>query len=312
MQFIVTFKFIRYAVTISALLLPSMLFAAEQRATHSGTLDRVRQTDTLRLGYYADAGPFSYQDQSGNPAGYAIELCKAIANDLKSALNLPAMVVDFVLVTGTDRFSQLEQGKVDLLCGPSVETLARRKDVSFSVPIFMGGIGAIVREDAPAQLRETLSGREPPLRPQLRGAVGLALHKRTFSAVPGTTAMTWLNSKIKEFKIDATILPVDNFRAGVQQVLDRTADVMFAEQSVLLDLKKHSPSSKDLMVLDRHFTSEPLAFALAKDNDDFRRLVDESLNSLSKSGGIQSLYRNFFGEPDENALAFFRLNTVPE
>lgn len=311
MQF-VPILFVRRATSICALLLPALLLAAEQPAAHSGTLDRVHQTDTLRLGYYADAGPFSYQDQSGNPAGYAIDLCKAIANDLKSALNLPAMVVDFVLVTGEDRFSQLEQGKVDLLCGPSVITFARRTDVSFSIPIFLGGIGAIVRADAPAQLRETLSGHEPPLRPQLRGAVGLALHKRTFSAVPGTTAMAWLNAKIKEFKIDATISPVDNFRAGVQQVLDRTADVMFAEQSVLLDLKKNSPSSKDLMVLDRHFTSEPLAFAVAKNNDDFRRLVDQSLNNLSRSGEMQSLYRNFFGEPDENALAFFRLNTVPE
>lgn len=279
---------------------------------HTGTLDRVRQENTLRLGYYADAGPFSYQDSSGKPAGYAIELCKSIANDLKTALNQPLMQIEFVLVTGTDRFSMLQQGRIDLLCGPSVETFARRREVSFSAPIFMGGVGAIVRTDSPALLRETLAGKEPPLRPQLRGAVGLALHKRTFSAVPGTTAMTWLNSRITELKIDAAVVPVDNFREGIQQVLDRKTDVMFAEQSVLLDLKKNNPSSNDLLVIDRHFTYEPLAFALAKDDDDFRLLVDQSLNALSKSGQAQSLYRTFFGEPDENALAFFRLSIIPE
>src|SRR5262249_27437182 len=128
------------AMTLVTLLAPTLLLPAEKAHAPALTLDRIRQSGTLRLGYYADAGPFSYQDESGKPAGYAIELCKAIAKHFKTALNLPAMAVEFVLVTGADRFSLLQQGKVDLLCGPSVETFARRKDVSFSVPIFMGGI----------------------------------------------------------------------------------------------------------------------------------------------------------------------------
>jgi ABC-type amino acid transport substrate-binding protein len=299
-------------VFVSALLAAASLLATQKGQAPALTLDRIRQTSTLRLGYYADAGPFSYQDESGKPAGYAIDLCQQIANDLKTELNLPTMAVELVLVTGSDRFALLQQGKLDLLCGPSVETFARRKEVSFSIPIFMGGIGALLRSDAPAQLRETLSGHEPPLRPQLRGAVGLALQKRTFSAVPGTTAMPWLNAKLNEFKIDAKVVPVENFRIGVQHVLDRTTDVLFAEQSVLLDLKRNSPSSKNLLVLDRRFTYEPLAFALARDDDNFRLLVDESLSRLSRSGQTQSLYRKYFGEPDGNALVFFRLNTVPE
>jgi ABC-type amino acid transport substrate-binding protein len=299
-------------VFVSALLAAVSVLATQKAQAPALTLDRIRQTNTLRVGYYADAGPLSYQDDSGRPAGYAVELCQQIANDLKAELNLPTMSVEFVLVTGSDRFALLQQGKLDLLCGPSVETFARRKEVSFSIPIFMGGVGALLRDDAPAQLRETLAGHEPPLRPQLRGAVGLALHKRTFSAGPGTTTMPWLSAKLNEFKIDAKIVPVENFRVGLQHVLDRTTDVLFAEQSVLLDLKKNSPSSKDLIVLDRRFTYEPLGFALARDDDDFRLVVDESLSRLSRSGETQSLYRKYFGEPDDNALAFFRLNTVPE
>lgn len=300
------------AVFVSALLAAASLLATQKAQAPVLTLDRIRQTNTLHVGYYADAGPFSYQDESGKPAGYAIELCNKIANDLKNELNLPTIAVEFTLVTGSDRYALLQQGKVDLLCGPSVETFTRRKEVSFSIPIFMGGIGALLRTDAPAQLRETLSGYEAPLRPQLRGAVGLALHKRTFSAVPGTTAMPWLSAKLSEFKIDANVVPVENFRVGVQHVLDRTTDVLFAEQSVLLDLKKNSPSSKDLIVLDRRFTYEPLGLALARDDDDFRLVVDESLSRLSRSGQTQSLYRKYFGELDDNALAFFWLNTVPE
>ncbi len=295
-----------------ALLAPALLLQMLDTQVSAQTLDRIRKAGTLRLGYYADAGPFSYQDESGKPAGYAVELCQEIAKDLKSELGLQTLNVEFALVTGENRFEALRQGTVDLLCGPSVETLSRRKEVSYSVPIFPGGLGALMRADGSAQVREALSGREPPYRPQWRGSISLALQKRTFSVVAGTTSLNWLMSKIDEFKIDGKIVPVQSHKEGVQQVLNRGADVLFGERSILLDAKKHNPSGKDLMVLDRLFTYEPLAFALARDDEDFRLLVDRSLSELSRSGETQGLYRKFFGEPDENTLAFFRLRTIGE
>jgi ABC-type amino acid transport substrate-binding protein len=295
-----------------ALFAPSFLLSADKIRAPADTLARVRQTGTFRLGYYADAGPFSYQDAGGKPAGYAISLCQQIANDLKNEIGLPNLDVEFVLVTGADRFDAVRQGKVDLLCGPSIETFTRRKQVSFSIPIFPAGLAALVRADAPAQIRDVLSGREPPYRPLWRGSIGLALQNRTFSAVTSTTALNWLSSKLDEFKIDAKIVPVESHDQGVQRVLNRSSDVLFGERSILLDAKKRNPAGRDLIVLDRLFTYEPLAFALALGNEDLRLLVDKSLSSLSRSGETQNLYKRFFGEPDENALTFFRLNTIAD
>lgn len=305
----------RSAMTMFAFILlatQALLLHAVKTETPTEALARIRQTGTLRLGYYANAGPFSYQDENGQPAGYAVALCQEIANDIKSELGLSVLNVQFVLVTGEDRFDAVTQGRVDLLCGPAVETVARRKQVSFSIPIFLGGLAALLRADAPAQVRDVLSGKEPPYRPLWRGSIGLALQHRTFSAVTGTTSLTWLNSKISEFQLDAKVSPVETHDAGVQRVLNRTSDVLFGERAILLDAKKRNPSGKDLIVLDRLFTFEPLAFSLARDDEDFRLFVDESLSRLSRSGQTQALYKRFFGEPDENALAFFRMNTIAE
>lgn len=305
----------RLAMSLVAFVLlatPALLLHAAKTPTATAALARIRQTGSFRIGYYADAGPFSYQDENGQPAGYAVALCKEIANDLKTDLGLSALNVEFVLVTGEDRVDAVKQGQVDLLCGPSAETVARRKEVSFSIPIFLGGLGALLRADAPAQVRDALSGHEPPYRPLWRGSIGLALQHRTFSAVTGTTSLTWLNSKISEFQIDAKVSPVESHDAGVQRVLNRASDVLFGERSILLDAKKRHPSGKDLIVLDRLFTFAPLAFSLARDDEDFRLFVDESLSKLSRSGQTQVLYKRFFGEPDENTLAFFRMNRVVE
>ena len=293
-----------------AMFMPSLLHAKNEKPS-TETLVRVRQTGTLKLGYYVNARPFSYQDESGKPAGYAIVLCQEIAKDVKTELALPSLAVEFVPV-GVDRFDSLQQGRIDLLCGPSVETLARRKEISFSIPIFPGGVGALLRSDAPAQIRDVLDGREAPYRPLWRASIGLGLQGRTFSAVTGTTILSWLSSKRDEFKIDARIVPVESHDAGVQRVLNRSSDVLFGERSVLLDAKKRNPSSKDLVVLDRRFTFEPLAFALARDDEGLRLLVDRSLSRLSRSGEIQNFYKQFFGDLDEGTLAFFRLSAVPE
>jgi ABC-type amino acid transport substrate-binding protein len=295
-----------------ALFASTFLFSADETQTPTSTLARVRQTGTLKLGYYADAGPFSYRDETGKAAGYAISLCQQIANDLKTAMGVANLDVEFVLVTGADRYDAITQGRVDLLCGPSVETFARRKEVSFSIPIFPAGLAALIRKDAPAQIREVLTGHEAPYRPLWRASIGLALLHRTFSAVTNTTALTWLNSKRDQFKIDAKIVPVESHDQGVQRVLNGTSDVLFGERSILLEEKKRNRAGDDLVVLDRLFTYEPFSFALARDDEDLRLLVDQSLSRLSRSGETQNLYKRFFGEPDDSVLTFFRLNTLPD
>ena len=44
------------------------------QAADAGTLDRVRETLTIKLGYRADAKPHSYRNDKGEPAGYAVDL----------------------------------------------------------------------------------------------------------------------------------------------------------------------------------------------------------------------------------------------
>jgi ABC-type amino acid transport substrate-binding protein len=300
------------ATLATAMLALSFLLPAAVPAA-AGTLDRVREAGKVRFGYYPEAQPFCYRDASGKAAGYAVALCESIAVDIKAALGLPALGVEFVPVTGPERFDALQQGRIDLLCLPTVANLAFREKVAFSIPIFPGGIWALLRADAPARLREVLAGREAPNRPAWRGAPGLdALQKRTFSAVAGTTNLTWLTKKLDELKVVAEVVPVESFDVGVKRVLDRSTDVLFGERAVLLDAAKRNASAGDLVVIDRLFTYDPLALALERGDEDFRLLVDRSLSRLYRSGGILALYLQYFGEPDENALMFFRLSAVPE
>ena len=276
------------------------------------TLDRIRQAGRIKLGYGVDARPFSYRDETGQAAGYSVALCQRVAEAVKGELNLPGLAVEWVPVTVDNRFTALQQGEIDMLCRAETVTLERRKQMAFSIPVFPGGIGALLRSDASARLQETLEGRGQVYRPVWRGSVTQLLQTQTFSVVAKTTAETWLTQRRTELNVSSKVLPVGDYESGVQGVLDRRSNVFFAERAILLDTARRSPSARNLKVLDRLFTYEPLALAFGRGDESFRLLVDRTLSQIYGSAGFGDMYTKWFGEPDETALTFFRWNALPE
>lgn len=296
----------RLATGFFAVALLSSLAAA---GVSAATLDRVRETGVVRLGYLEGARPFSYRDESGKPAGYAVALCEKIAVDLQRKLGLQALKSEFVVVAAETRFDAVKEGKVDLLCGGGTPTLKLRESVSFSIPVFPGGVGALIRKDAPSRLRTILAGEPQPFEPRWRASLGQIMQKRTFAVVAGSRAAVWLEHAIDDFDLTATIDPIESFDLGVDRVAARRADVMFADREILLDAVRRSPAAKDLEVIERKFTFEPLAFALQRGDEDFRLFVDGALSRLYRTTWLSDVYVPVFGKADDDTLRFF-LNTA--
>ena len=109
-----------------------------------GTIDKLRQDKTIRLAVRDDAPPFSFKDANGQPAGFIVDLCRAVAKNLAAQLNLAELSVVYVPVTAADRFEAIEAGKADLLCEPTSDTLSRREHVDFSIATFVDGASLLV------------------------------------------------------------------------------------------------------------------------------------------------------------------------
>jgi ABC-type amino acid transport substrate-binding protein len=295
-------------VAMAAIMTVPFLGAA---AASAATLDRVREAGKITFGYRVDARPFSYQDTSGAPTGYSIALCQKVADGVKAELGLTDLPIDWVPVTLDERFTAVAQGKVDLLCEADTATLSRRKEASFSIPIYPGGIGAILRADAPTPLQDVLAGRAPS-GPIWRASPAQILEAKTFSVVKGTTSESWLSSRLDKFQLTATVIPVESYDAGIAKVLDGGADVFFGDRSILLDAAARSPKASDLTVLDRRFTYEPLALGLGRNDDELRLVVDRALSATFASNDFRDLYTKWFGAPDDSAVAFFRQAALPE
>ena len=276
----------------------------------AGTLDKVKDSGKLTLGYRVDTRPFAFDD-GGKPGGFSVALCQKIADAVKAELKLPALAVEFVRLTATDRFEAVQQGRVDLSCGTDTPTLERRALVDFSIPIFFAGTGALLRSDADRRLRDAMEDRPAPAQPVWRAAPGVFTANVVFAAVGGTTIEKSLIDGLRARRINVTVARVPDYGAGVQMVLERRAAALFGDRPVLLDAAARGPAG-ELQVLERRFTRETLALAMRRGDDAFRLLVDRSLSRLYRSPDIDPLVSRFFGTTDPGLLQFFQSVALPD
>jgi putrescine:ornithine antiporter len=256
-------------------------------------------------GYFANVKPFSFTDESGKPAGYAVELCQKVAE-------ISSQQISWTAVTPENRAAMLRDGKVQMICG-EFDRLSARKEMSFSIPIFQGGLGALLRTDAPVQLKAALSERPAPSGPTWRGTpTQQLLQQATFAVVAGSPGEKVVAERMKTLQLSARLMPVKDASEGVQAVLDRKASVFFADRSFLLSAAKGVANTSDLTVHDRRFTLAPVALAFKRGDEDGRLAADRALSQIYGTPGFRDLYARWFGVSDEATAMFFRSVALPE
>lgn len=294
----------------AALLAPSQLLA--QTVPGSSTLERVRTTGKMTLGYFAAARPLSYRNASGNADGYSVALCRGIAAMVKKELNLPSLSVQFVAIDA-DPLGAVKNGRIDLLCAPMQPTLSRRAQVSFSIPVFASGTSMLMRKDGSREFRDLVEGRKTDEQPLWRGSPRLAiLNQRNFAVVTGSSAERRITERKGELNVTSVITPVPDLRTGLQRVLRGESDAFVGDRSVLLDLAHNDPAGKDLLVIDRLFDHTSLSLAMQRGDEDLRLLVDTTLSRLYRTGRIDGIYEQHLGKPDAATREWFRRVAEPE
>jgi len=278
------------------------------------TLDRIKSTAFIKLGYLDDARPFSFAASGGKADGYTVELCQRIVDELKKDLALPQLDSQFAPVAMDWRMFALDQARVDLLCSPSSVTLAKRKEASFSIPVFGGGIRAVMLTNSATKLKAALEAdaQAQKATPVWRGSpASRVLKGMTFAVVTGTVSQKWLESRRQSLKVDAKIEPVPNYQTGMRMLQEGRVDAFFGDGTAIL-AAIDPIARRNYTVLDRQFTREPYALGLAHGDDDFRAAVDRALSHIYASPDFPKLYAKWFGAYDDKTDLFFQWVTIPD
>ena len=281
------------AAAITALLLAGG--AASAGAASAGTLDHIAQTKSLRIAYRDDAPPFSYAGKDGKAAGYMVDLCRAVAKQLAAQLKLPALNLVYVPVTAVDRFEAISEGKADLLCEPTTQTLSRRAEVDFSIPTFVDGAGLLIRKDGPHSLKQ-LAGKK-------------------IGVLAGTTTEEELHNTLKDNGMTADVIPADTHEDGLAMLDSGKVSAYFADRSILVFLAQKSAAPGKLLLADNYLTIEPYALALPHGAENFRLAVDRALSHIYRSGEIAQIFSNTFGnkaKPSQIVQTLYMISALPD
>src|SRR4051812_5942452 len=245
-------------------------------AQADSALDLIRGKAEIRLAYRVDAAPFSYRTgDAAEPAGYSVDLCRAVAKAVQAELKLADLKITYVPVTVDDRFAAITDGKADLLCEATTETLARRQQVDFSIPTFVSGAGLMIQPGGPTSFQE-LAGKKI-------GVLG------------ATTTEDGLRGFLKQHNLTADIVPVATHSEGFAQLRSGKIAAYFGDRTILRFYMVDNNKDGKLMLADQYLSVEPYALAMPHDAE-FRLTVDRALSRLFRNGKIKALFAKTFGE----------------
>lgn len=258
------------------------------------TIERIKESGVIRFGVRADAKPFSYRTESGGASGYMVDLCVAVADRLRPALGMETLTADFVTVTAEDRFQQIRDGKIDLLCEATSATLSRREIVDFSLPTYIDGAGVLLVEGGPGSFEE------------------LAGHK--VGVLDGTTTEETLGEALEHFKVTAELVRVATHDEGLAKLKAGEIAAYFADRTILQFMVLNEPVPHKLRLAERYFTYEPYALALTHGDSAFRLEVDRALSHIYRSKEVEKIFIATFGEgkPSDALRYLYVITGLPD
>ena len=264
--------FVLRPLWLLALALPALAGA------QTSTLDKIKQSGTMTLAYRESSIPFSYLDDKAQPTGFGFEICEKIADRVKAATGRADLKKQYQAVTSANRIPLLQNGTIDIECGSTTNNSERGKQVSFAINYFYTGTRFLVKAGTHVNKLADLAGK-------------------TVVSTTGTTNFQIIRRLNEEQKLGIDLLGAKDHAESALMVQTGRA-VAFAMDDILLyGLRAAAQDPKSLEVVGEPIQVEPYAIMVRKDDPAFKKLVDDTLAGMMKSGEFEALYKKWFQSP---------------
>ena len=225
----------------------------------NGTLKRINDTGQMNLGFREAEPPMSFRDQSGDPVGYSVDLCEHIFAAVKQNLGRSDLKLNYVPVTAENRFTSIESGKIDILCGATTKTIGRSERVGFTQLTFVTGASLLSMAESKIDSVLDLKGKR-------------------VAVVSNTTTIEVLNATLNTTLTDADVVPVGSATEGMDLLDKGEVEAFSSDQVVLIGQVLARGGVQKYAVSQELFSFEPFALAVARGDPDFQLVADRALS----------------------------------
>jgi glutamate/aspartate transport system substrate-binding protein len=257
---------------------PAALLSLAAAAQVAPTLDKVKADGVITVAHRESSIPFSYLGAEGKPVGFGWEICGRIVEQVKKATGRSDLKVNTVAVTSANRIPLVQNGTVDIECGSTTNNSDRAKQVAFAINYFYTGTRFLVKTNSGIKSLADLKG------------------KRLVTTV-GTTNFQVLRAANQRQDIGFDLSTAKDHSESALLVESGRADAFGMDDILLYGLRAAAANPASLAVVGEPLQVEPYAIMLRKDDPAFKKLVDDTITGMMKSGDFEALYRKWFMSP---------------
>lgn len=246
-------------------------------ASHADTLKKINDSGSITLAYRESSVPFSYLEAPGKPVGFGVEIANKVVDAIRQSSKKDIKVV-YQAVTSQNRLPLVANGTVDLECGSTTNNAARAKEVAFAVNYFYASSRMLVKKSSGIKRLGDLAGQ-------------------AVATTTGSTSFGQLRKISLEKKLNLSVVPAKDHADGFLLLEAGRAQAFVMDDILLAGLLASAKNPADYEIVGEPLQTEAYACMLRKDDAAFKKLVDDTLTGMMKSGEFARLYKKWFESP---------------
>ena len=257
-----------FAVAITALACMS---------AQADTIAKVKNAGAITMGVRDSSGALSYTLGDGKYAGFHFEVCQRIIGNLEKAVG-KKVDVKFQSVTSQNRIPLVQNGTVDIECGSTTNNAARQKDVAFVVTTFVEEVRIAAKVAS--------------------GITSIAqLVNKTVATTTGTTSVQLLRKHERANGVNFNELFGKDHADSFLLLESGRADAFVMDGQILAGNIATAKNPADFRIVGEVLNVEPIAIMIRKDDPAFKKLADDTVRDMVKSGDMAKAYDKWFVQP---------------
>jgi glutamate/aspartate transport system substrate-binding protein len=255
----------------------TLAIASLVHAQANDTIAKVKASGAITMGVRDSSGALSYTLGDGKYTGYHVEICQAIVANLEKAVG-KKVALTYQSVTAQNRIPLVQNGTVDLECGSTTNNATRQKDVAFASTTFVEEVRIAVKANS--------------------GITSIAqLNGRSVATTTGTTSVQTLRKNERATGVDFKEVFGKDHAESFLLLESGRAEAFVMDGSILAGNIAMAKHPADFQIVGEVLSVEPIAIMMRKGDPAFKKLADDTIAGLAKSGALAKLYDKWFMQP---------------
>ena len=243
-------------------------------AQATDTLAKVKASGAITMGVRDSSGALSYTLGDGKYAGFHVEVCQRIIADIEKSVG-KKLAVTYTPVTSQNRIPLVQNGTVDIECGSTTNNATRQKDVAFVVTTFVEEVRIAVKANS--------------------GITAIAqLNGKNVATTTGTTSVQLLRKNERATGVDFKEVFGKDHADSFLLLESGRADAFVMDGQILAGNISTAKTPADFKIVGEVLSVEPIAIMIRKDDPAMKKLADDSVKAMAKSGDLAKVYDNWF------------------